>query len=224
MRRSQAGQRGHEVDAAGVLDRGCEMLALSGISEQAEAVAEPLQRGTRHEHRALERGHARLGRRGAHQAVGRRLAARAVVDEEEAAGAVRHLRLARLEAGLPVERRLLVAGDAPQRQRRAQERALTERPARRPDLGQNRGRHAEQLEQLRIPVERVQRAEQGAGGIGRLGGMYLPGGELPDQPAVHRAEGQGVRRAGAVEQPGQLRRREIRVGHEAGALPQQRRG
>ena len=76
----------------------------------ATAAAAPLD-----EHRALERVAVGGGR--LEQAVRRRRRVVARVHEHEAAGAVGRLALARRVAALPVERRLLVARDAADRQR-----------------------------------------------------------------------------------------------------------
>ena len=76
------------------------------------------------------------------------------VHEHEAAGAVGVLRGARLEAGLPEQRGLLVAGDAGDRDAGGQAAAIggdAEAAARRADLGQGGHRHAEQVAQLGAP-------------------------------------------------------------------------
>jgi hypothetical protein len=72
--------------------------------------------------------------------------------EQERPGAVGALGLARLEAGLPEQRRLLVA-------QRAGDRHAVQRPARlavdlgrRADLGQHRARDADGLAQAVVPV------------------------------------------------------------------------
>src|SRR5207253_8198578 len=100
--------RGDEDDAAGRLDAAREPVALRGVGEQAESVAEPLQRSAARQDGALERVAVR--RRRLQQPAGRRRRVVAGVNEQEAAGAVGGLRLPGRVAALAVERRLLVAG------------------------------------------------------------------------------------------------------------------
>src|SRR5206468_2112611 len=108
---------------------------------QAEAVAEPLDRRAGHEDGALERAARFLSFqprcRGAQDAAARLLLR---LDEDERACPVRGLRAAGRE-----ERRLLVAGDAADRQRGAEELALAEVGAGRADLRQDVARNREQV-------------------------------------------------------------------------------
>ena len=77
--------------------------------------------------------------------------------QHEAAGAVGVLGHAGLEAGLAEERGLLVAGDAGDRDRRAEQTrlGLAIDLARRAHLRQHRARHAEELQQLVVPSPAV---------------------------------------------------------------------
>jgi hypothetical protein len=77
-------------------------------------------------------------------------------------------------------------------------------------LGQQAGRHAEQGQQFGVPLARVDVEQQGAGGVGRVGGVHGPGRQSPDQEAVDGAEGQlapvrpRARSFDIVEQPRDL--------------------
>lgn len=99
-----------------------------------------------------------------------------------------------MEAGLPEEGRLLVAGGTAHRyscQRlqagdarlhRAVDGAVLHRP------GQHTGRDPQQATQLLIPAQPVDIKEHGAGGVGVVGDV-LPR-QPPDEPRLHRAEQQ----------------------------------
>jgi hypothetical protein len=91
-------------------------------------------------------------------------------------------------------------------------------------LRHQRGGNVQRLQQVRVPCVAVHVEQHGARGIAHVGGVHLAAGELPQQPAVDRAEGQlaalGLRaRAGhVVEQPAQLGAGEVGVDHQAGLL------
>src|SRR6476659_779673 len=147
-----------EVDPAVVGERRWELLALRRAFEQAEPVSQPLDRRTGHEDGPFERAPLRLALesrgRGAEHTVSRGLLG---LDEDEGTGSV-----GRLRAPGGEERSLLVARDAFDRQRPAEEVALAEMGAGRPDLWQEVVWHAEELEQVVVPVERLERAEERA--------------------------------------------------------------
>ena len=150
------------------------------------------------------------------------------VEQREAAGAVGRLHHAGLEAALPDGRRLLVAGDA--------ENAA---PARRTDAASVAPKSAAQSRTsgssaagTREQVAAAPRShcagadieQQRARGIGGIGRVDLAAGQPPQQEAVDGAEGElaGFRRRARavdmVEQPGDLRGREIRIEQQPGAL------
>ena len=84
------------------------------MPDDPEPVTQPLHRGPAHEHAALERvlaGAATPGD-GCQEPMPRGLRLVARIHEREAAGAVRVLGHAGIEAGLPEKRCLLVTGDA----------------------------------------------------------------------------------------------------------------
>ena len=136
--------------------------------DEAEPVAQPLDRGAGDEHAALERvgrlATRTAGGRGEHAA--RRLAARwsPVIHQEERAGAVGVLRQPGVAAALPEQRRLLVAGEPGDREGEPQVRrvGLADDPGGGDDAGQQFPGHAEDGEQLRVPVARAEIVEQRA--------------------------------------------------------------
>ena len=140
-----------------------------------------------------------------------------VLTSRKRAGAVRRLALAGLEAGLAEQGGLLVAERA--RDRRPVGRVAVDL-GRAVDARQHRARHVERGEQLVVPVEGAQVHHQRAAGVGHVGDV--PAGELPDEPAVHRAE-QDLAPVGAlaepvhiVQQPAQLRAGEVGGERQAG--------
>jgi hypothetical protein len=155
VRRAEARERGDEEDVAGRVDLARERFAFGRIREHPEAVSEPLDRGAADEDRPLERISARCCGR-AQESGGRRSPQVTDVDEDEATGAVRRLRLARVEARVAEERRLLIAGDSRDRQRRAEEVGLRDHLGRADDPRQKRPVDTEQLEELGVPIERVE--------------------------------------------------------------------
>ena len=125
---------------------------------------------------------------------------------------------------------MLVAGDAPDRDRRAEESAVAgaEIGIAIADLRQNGGRHVQEPQQLVVPLIGGDVEELGAAGIGRVGGMDLAAGQPPEEKTVDRAEGELAGlcpRAGAfhmVEEPGDLGAGEIGVDDEAGLFGDER--
>ena len=182
----------------------------------AETVAQPLDRGAGHEDRAFHRVRdASLGaerpRDRREQPVDRLGQRRPDVREHERAGAVRVLRHARLDARLPEQRGLLVAGDAAHRHRepgRALGHGHAEAAARRRDrrAGTPRGTsnsaasssdHAPRADVVEHRAARVRR-------IGRVHAAVGAAGEVPEDPRVDGAErevgvgGDAARRAAAT--------------------------
>ena len=118
------------------------------------------------------------------------------------------------------ERRLLVAGNPADGDARAEQFALADLRRRADDLRQQPAVDAEQRQQLVVPVPRLERAEHRARGVRHVGDVARAAGEPPDEPAVDRPEGETARVV-ALEQPLELRRGEVRVGHESGSGPDQ---
>ena len=140
--------------------------------------------------------------------------------QHERAGAIGGLGHAGINAGLAEKGGLLVAGDARHRDRVAVERrrsCFAEDPRARAHLGQRADGHVEQVEQLRVPVASSDVVEQRARSVGGVGDVLA--GEAKDQPRVDRPE-QGppslcplTQARDVLEQPGDLRGREVRVEH-----------
>src|SRR6267378_8091044 len=92
------------------------------------------------------------------------------------------------------------------------------------------GWHAQQIQQLRIPLTHVDVVEERARSIRGVGDVRAVAGEMPDEPGIDGAEGElaalGARsRAGnMVQEPGDLGAAEIRIYHQAGALAHQTLG
>jgi hypothetical protein len=148
------------------------------------------------------------------------------VEQQEVPRPVRVLRFALRQAGLPERRCLLVAEDS--RDGHARQRPAFASDAvdlgRAADLGQHRHRNAEIGADLRIPVERLEIHQQSAGRVGdirHVGALR----DVPQNPAVDGAEAEFARvrllacAVDVVEDPSDLRPREIRGQRQAGALP-----
>ena len=150
------------------------------------------------------------------------------IGHEEGAGAIGVLGHARLPAALSVERGLLVACHAGDRDPGHRlDRGFPEEPGARSDLGEHGRRDVERLQQDGIPLARVNVVQQRAGRVGRVGDVGRAAGELPDQPGVDGAEEQGtVTGPGngfgiALEDPANLAAGKVRVDDQAGPRAQQ---
>ena len=154
-----------------------------------------------------------------------------VFEKQKAAGAVRVLGLARAEAGLADERRLLVAEDAGDRHTRDRLGARQAIPlAARPDQGQHPAGDLECGEQLRIPVQRVQVHQLRPARVGHVGNVKTTVGtarQVPHQERVDVAEqcvsalGQLARLANVVEDPADLQAAEVAGKRQARARPEE---
>ena len=126
------------------------------------------------------------------QAARRELRLGADVHQQERARAERALGVAGLGAVLAEQRRLLIAGDAGDRDAVGQAGhalRLAEPARRRADLGQQRRRHAEQRAQLGLEAPRAEVEQQRARRVGDVGDVRLAARQPPDQEAVDGAEG-----------------------------------
>ena len=174
----------------------------------------------RDEDRTFERVAVGGGRR--EQAVRRRRHLVARVDEHEAPGAVRHLGLAPRMAALPEERRLLVAGD--RRGSAASGRAAQPRRTRASER-EDRRQHARDRRRGARAGRRPSRACRGRHSIVRDAFVVSVACTAPcvscqtsHESTVPKASpGRRV----LSEQPLELRPREVRIGHEPGALADQ---
>jgi len=81
---------------------------------------------------------------------------------------------------------------------------------------------AEELEQLVVPLAGRQIEQHRPRGIRHVRDVSRAAGQLPDEPRVDRPEYElALRKVRPPEDPLELRRREVRIRHEAGPLPDQ---
>ncbi len=86
----------------------------------------------------------------------------------------------------------MVAGDAGDRKRAPEERGVrrTVDLAAVANLRQQRARHADEGQQLLIPVLGVNVEQKRARGVGDVGRVHAPARQAPQEKAIHRAERQ----------------------------------
>ena len=193
MRRAQARKGRHEIDAAIVLHALGQSFDLGRGLDDAEPVAQPLNRRAGDEHAAFKRvfrAAVDLPGDRCKQIVLRwnRLLAR--VHEHEAAGAVGVLHHARIGAHLTEERGLLIAGDARDGNAAAEQAGLAVDFTGGADLGQHGFGNIENLQQLLVPTASLDVVEHGARGVADVGDVARAIGQLPDQPRINRPEGE----------------------------------
>lgn len=96
--------------------------------------------------------------------------------------------------------------------------------------GEDGARDAQRAEQVVVPGGGVEVEQEGARGVGDVGGVDLASGELPEQPGVDGVEGEfaaGGAAEGAredIEQSGEFRAAELRIEQESGARGRAVRG
>ena len=94
-------------------------------------------------------------------------------------------------------------------------------------LGQHRAGDAEEAQQVVVPLHGVDVEEHGARGVGAVGGVHAPAGELPDEPGVDGAHEQVAAlgccpcSGGVVEQPCHAGGCEVGVDEQSGTLHDQ---
>lgn len=141
------------------------------------------------------------------------------VQQQERPGAIRALGLAGAEARLPEQRGLLIPERRTDPYSGQHLRGRREHPGRRADLRQHRARYVEGGEQAVVPLQRLdvhQHRPAGVRHVRHVQAALRTTGEVPDQPALHRAEQHlAPLRAGAqarrvVEHPAQPGRGEVR--------------
>ena len=197
VRRAEPGERGDEDDAVGRVHRACERLALGGVRDQAEPVAQPLQRRAG---RRAPRPRARTG------GLTESATAAAVSSSPwtAAPGEVptfASTKLARAVGRLRLRRASSPDRRAPPADRRRSRRSGPSRraarlghdPRRRDDLAaaaRARRRRARAAPSSHSSVSR--RSEQRARRIGHIRHVRATAGQLPDQPRVDGAEGETV--------------------------------
>jgi hypothetical protein len=162
--------------------------------------------------------------------VGRYDRGRPRVHQHETSRAVRVFHHARTGAALAEQRRLLVAGCAGDgnRDRKCRSMGLAVNLTGGVDLRENQPGNLQYLQELVIPVARMDVKKHRPGGVGTVGDMPGAAGEVPDQPGVDRPEGKppllrhpaGVRQM--IEDPGDLGPGEVGVRDKARPLPDER--
>ena len=200
MRAPETGEGRNQVDAAGGGALRGQRFEFGCIIDDPEAVAEPLHRCAGGKHRSFQgirrlrafRGVKQPGD-GREQAVHRLRQRAPDIHEHERARAVGVLGIAGLEGGLPEQRGLLITCHAGHGYSRAARRARpghAEGAARRANLGQGLHRHTEQLAQLAAPIQRADVEQHRPRGVRGVGGVHRTAGQVPDDPAVDRADRQ----------------------------------
>ena len=160
MRSTQSGEGRHQIDTAGVRNARGQRFDLRRRFHQTQTVAQPLHHGTANENASFQSVLGLVCQLPDHrrqQPMPRCHRLTADGHEQEATGPVGIFRKTAVEAGLPEERRLLVARHAGNRNRRAEQRRhrFAVDFAGRTDLRQQRARHVQQSQQIVIPLTSV---------------------------------------------------------------------
>ena len=167
VRRAQAGKGRHDVHAVGVLHFGREILGIEGVADELHFITQPLNGGARHKHGTFQRIVHFPGRAagdGGQQAVFRLHRFLTSVHQHKAASAVGVFRHPFLHAQLAEQCRLLVTGDAGDRNTRA---AFTADVGLTVDLGrtthfrQHGAWNIQRIQHLVVPVQRVDVEQHG---------------------------------------------------------------
>ena len=226
--RPQPREGGYQVHAPVVGRLPGVVLRVPAVGEKAQLVPQPLDHRAPHEHRALQ-GILHLAveahGNGGQQAVAALTGDFPGVHQQEAAGAVGVLGVAGGEAALAEEGGLLVAGHARDGDAYPLYVGIAVDLAGGAHLRQHGAGNVQSLQQGVVPVQSVDVKEHGAGGVGHIGDVNRPAGELPHQPAVHRAEEHLPPRRllprplHVIQQPLELGGGEVCVGEQAGDGP-----
>ena len=211
---AEPGQRGHEVDAAGVARRSRRAPRVSAADPTStEPVAQPLHRRAAREHRALERvavGRGRLQETVAAAGSRRRRCGRARSCRSRTSPCPRPAR------GSPGRR-------APPAGRRRCRGSRRVRPfsspcpieSAEPTMRGSSSRGTPNSASSSSSQSSVSRLdEQRPRRVRHVDHVLLASGQPPDEEAVDGAEREPVARAVLAQQPFELRRREVRVGNE----------
>ena len=121
----------------------------------------------------------------------------------------------------------MIACDAGDGDRLTKQLRLTDHLAGAAHLRQHAARYFEKFEQLRIPAAGTEVVKHRARGVAGVGDVRGAAGQFPNQPTVHRAEGQlagagfGACAFHIFQQPSDLGGGKISVQHEAGLAADQ---
>ena len=231
--RPEPRKRGDQVNPLGVGNALRQHVGFIGVLDQTEPVPQPLHHGPGDEHRALQRIAGLAGAVAGQRQKQARTGVRplpAGVDQQETPGPVCVLRLARLEARLPEESGLLVAGDPGNgnlgpgdlRVRKAHHLRRSRH------FRQQGRRNIQQAQQFGVPGPVMDVEHQRTRGIRVIRDVTTAAGEPRNQPTVDRAEGQLAElrpctQAGhLVQQPFELCPRKIGVQQQPGPFAERR--
>jgi len=209
--RKEPRKGGHKVHPAVIRHRPGDGLRLGRRLDEAEAIAQPLDRGPRDGDGPLQRIGAgaivqAIGHRGEQPAVGGHDLG-AGVHQQEGAGAIGVLGLPGEKAGLAHQGALLVAQAAAHGNGVAKElggrAAVGAAIAGGTDLGQHLPRDAQDAEQLLIPLARGDVHQERARGVSHVRHVHASvraTGEVPDQPGIDGPK-EGIAALGIGAQP-----------------------
>ncbi len=150
------------------------------------------------------------------------------VEHHERAGAVRALGLGAVEAGLPKQCGLLIAGDAVDRDPIGEAWYAARAPEQgraRPHFGEDGHGHVQLGAHFFAPAPTLQWPEHRARGVTRFGYVGRAPGQAPDQVRVDGAGGElavfgsSARAFDMIEDPRQLGGGEVRVEDQTGGCP-----
>src|SRR5690625_2245712 len=195
---TEAGEGWHQVNITVVRDGTGQLLHFGGRTDDAEAVAQPLDDCTGGEHRTLngilyatrQQFLRQVPGDSADESATRYQPLITRVQKHEAAGSVSVLAHARAETRLPETGCVLVAGNGQHRQFRTEvpARYRPEAADRRPDFRQDRRRNIERFQQLRRPVKRLRVIKHRPAGVRDVSRVNRAISKPPQEPAVHGSE------------------------------------
>ena len=233
MRRAKPGKGRHQHHPLrGVCLRG-QNAGFLRMTDDAQAIAQPLYCGAGHENRAFQRVMAlalQLVSDGRQQPIARRDRCFARIQQGKTARAIGGFHHARRKAALANGRRLLIACHATNGNGSAEQSGIgfAKIPGTITHFWQNGFRDTKQAQQISIPNTAPDIEQHGARGIGGIRRMHAPTRQAPEQKTIHRTEGQRTafrrcaRTRDIVQQPSELGRGEIGISQQARAFRQQR--
>ena len=189
--RAQTGKGWHDVHAAVVRHLLGIILGIAAVLNEVHPVPDPLDDCAAHKDGAFQRIlhlAVKADGDGGDQTVLALVDLVAGVHQQETAGAVGVFHVAGLKAALPEQRSLLVARNTGHRHLYAAQVGVTVNLAGIRHTRQHGAGDIQRVQQCIIPVQLVDIIQHGAAGVGSVRYMHLATGQLPHQPAVHRAK------------------------------------